>query len=50
MDAADVIRKYRPLIRHVHFKDMDAGSIAWSAMGEGDIDHPGILKELRETG
>ena len=48
MDAVEVFRTYRPLIRHVHFKDIDAGG-QWTAMGKGVIDFPSIVTFLHET-
>lgn len=49
MDAVGVFETYRPLIRHVHFKDLSADS-RWKAMGEGIIDHPAIVRMLKDTG
>lgn len=49
MEVLDIFRTYRSLIRHVHFKDRDAVTGAWSAMGQGRIDHEGIVRYLRET-
>jgi inosose dehydratase len=50
MDPETIIRKYRPLIKHVHFKDIDTSSEEWSALGQGSIDHQGIVRYLKETG
>lgn len=50
MDPERIFRQYRPLIRHVHFKDRDAASGKWSAMGEGSIDHVRLANYLHETG
>jgi len=49
MDAHDIFRTYRSAIRHVHFKDRNAAG-QWTAMGEGCIDHPRIVRELRDFG
>ncbi|MCD9023709.1 sugar phosphate isomerase/epimerase family protein [Cohnella silvisoli] len=49
MDVLNIIRTYRPMIRHVHFKDMNASG-QWTALGEGDIDHPQVVRYLQETG
>ena len=48
MDVETVLKKYRSLIRHVHFKDIDAGG-EWTAMGSGVIDHEAIVAMLRDT-
>ncbi|MBB6670692.1 sugar phosphate isomerase/epimerase family protein [Cohnella nanjingensis] len=49
MDAGAIFRDYRSLIRHVHFKDRDAATGRWTALGEGSIDHAAIVRYLRET-
>jgi inosose dehydratase len=49
MDVMYIFRKSRPMIQHVHFKDISADR-RWRTMGEGVIDHPGIVKHLRDTG
>jgi len=49
MDVLGMIREFRPLVRHVHFKDYGADG-EWKAMGRGGIDFPGIVSFLRETG
>ncbi|MFC5650600.1 sugar phosphate isomerase/epimerase family protein [Paenibacillus solisilvae] len=49
MDVESVFRAYRPLIRHVHFKDMEQLSGHWSALGKGSINHKGIVQYLKET-
>lgn len=50
MDVEAIFRTYRSLIKHVHFKDMNTASGAWSALGQGSIDHQGIMRYLNETG
>ncbi len=49
MDPLAIIRQYRPLVNHVHFKDF-SGPNEWAAMGEGVIDFPGIVTFLHPTG
>jgi inosose dehydratase len=49
MDPLATIKKYRDRVNHVHFKDMDPTG-AWAAMGEGAIDHIGVVTYLRDTG
>jgi inosose dehydratase len=49
MDAPEIFRRYRSAIRHVHFKDMAADG-KWAEMGEGIIDFPAILADLRAGG
>jgi|GEM_PF-3460196 len=48
IDPLDIIRIYRPLIRHVHFKyRLISGVLA--EMGAGDIDFVSIASELDQT-
>lgn len=49
MDALEVLKMARGKIRHVHFKDRKADG-SWAVMGEGEIDYPGIVRYLEETG
>lgn len=49
MDPVEVFRTYRPLIRHVHFKDLDRQG-TWTAMGAGIIDFPALVRGLRDSG
>jgi inosose dehydratase len=49
MEPLTVFADRLPLIRHVHFKDISAGK-QWKPMGEGVIDHPGLLRLLRDSG
>ncbi|MCC6443497.1 MAG: sugar phosphate isomerase/epimerase [Armatimonadetes bacterium] len=49
MDPVKIFGEYRPLIRHVHFKDMDSSG-GWAEMGQGMIDFPAIVASLHETG
>ena len=49
IDVAALFETYRPLIRHVHFKDITAAG-DWAAMGAGVIDFPHIVTRLRDTG
>lgn len=49
MDPLAIIKRYRELVCHVHFKDMTAGG-AWAAMGAGVIDFPSITRYLAESG
>ena len=46
MDAPEIFRRYRSAIRHVHFKDMAADG-KWVEMGQGTIDFPAIMADLR---
>jgi inosose dehydratase len=48
MNVAEIFETYRPLIKHVHFKDASADNV-WEAMGEGVIDFPRIVRHLRKT-
>ena len=49
MDVVKILKTYRPLIKHVHFKDITASG-GWTAMGAGIIDFPAIVTMLRDTG
>ncbi len=49
MDVVKILKTYRPLIKHVHFKDITTSG-GWTAMGAGIIDFPGIVTMLRDTG
>lgn len=49
MDVLDIFNSYRPLNKHVHFKDITASG-EWTAMGAGVIDFPRIVTMLRDTG
>lgn len=49
MDPVKTIEGAIELVRHVHFKDMDASG-AWVEMGRGVIDFPGIAKALKGAG
>lgn len=48
LDPLDWIRRHRPLVRHLHYKDMDADG-NWREMGDGCIDFHGITSYLVET-
>lgn len=49
MDPLAVMTAFRPLIAHVHYKDMTAAG-EWARMGEGIIDFEGITTFLCDTG
>ena len=49
MNPLEIIRQYRSMVNHVHYKDMDASGL-WSAMGDGIIDFVGITTYLRDSG
>ena len=49
MDVLELFETYRPLIQHVHFKDMTAAG-EWTAMGAGVIDFPRLVARLRDSG
>ena len=48
MDPLDVMKTFRPLIGHVHYKDMTSDG-AWAMMGKGVIDFEAITAFLRDT-
>jgi inosose dehydratase len=49
MDPLEIINQYRPMVNHVHYKDMLADG-EWAAMGDGVIDFVGITTYLRDSG
>jgi inosose dehydratase len=49
MDVVHILKTYRTLIKHIHFKDITASG-SWTAMGAGIIDFRTIVKMLRDTG
>lgn len=49
MEVVKIFKTYRPLIKHIHFKDITASG-GWTAMGAGIIDFPWIVAMLRDTG
>lgn len=49
MDPLALIGQHRGLVRHIHYKDMDAGR-DWAEMGHGVIDYVAITRLLVETG
>jgi inosose dehydratase len=49
MDPIVKMKDYRPLITHVHYKDMTQNG-TWAQMGEGIIDFRKITSFLRDTG
>lgn len=49
IDVIEIFETYRPLINHIHFKDITALG-EWTAMGAGIIDFPRIVAILRDTG
>jgi len=48
MDPVKLIREYRSLVNHFHFKDMDDQG-EWAQMGEGVIDFETLVKDLVDT-
>lgn len=49
IDPLALMREYRPLINHIHYKDMAADG-AWVEMGHGTIDFRAITGFLFDTG
>jgi len=49
MDPLDMIKTYRPLVRHLHFKDISQDK-DWIEMGRGVTDFPAIVSYLTSTG
>lgn len=49
MDPVEVMTRYRPLINHVHFSDLD-DSLTPKAMGEGNMDFDAATRYLAGSG
>jgi inosose dehydratase len=49
MDPLEIIKQYRSMVNHVHYKDMLADG-EWAAMGDGVIDFVGITRYLQDSG
>ena len=49
MDPVQMMRDYRSLINHVHYKDMHADH-SWALMGEGIVDFKTITEDLVDSG
>jgi inosose dehydratase len=49
MDVVEIIKSYISIVKHVHFKDITASN-KWTAMGNGIIDFPQIVKILKDFG
>lgn len=49
MNAVDIIHRYLPIIKHVHFKDC-SNQPEWKTMGQGEIDFPKIVSDLTSYG
>lgn len=49
MEAANIIEKALPLVKHVHYKDATKNN-EWMKMGEGDIDFRKCTRVLKEGG
>ena len=49
-DAPQAVRQLGRLIRHVHVKDVRAGSHETVALGKGGCDIPGVIRELKAIG
>lgn len=48
MDPVRLIREYRGLVNHIHFKDMFPSG-EWAQTGEGDIDFKTVIDDLVKT-
>jgi inosose dehydratase len=48
MDPVGLIREYRQLVNHIHFKDMFADG-TWAQTGEGNIDFKTVIEDLVKT-
>ena len=49
MDPLALITEHRPLVRHIHYKDMEQDG-TWAEMGHGKIDYLAITQFLVDTG
>jgi inosose dehydratase len=48
MDPVALIREYRPLVNHIHFKDMFEDG-TWAQTGQGNIDFKTVIQDLVKT-
>lgn len=48
MDPVAIIREYRELVNHIHFKDMHPDG-SWAQTGEGSLDFRTIIEDLVKT-
>ena len=48
MDPVQLIRQYRDLVNHIHFKDMYKDG-TWALTGKGDIDFKTVIQDLVKT-
>ncbi len=48
MDPVALVREYRDLVNHFHFKDMDDKG-EWAQMGEGIIDFETLIRDMVDT-
>ncbi|MCM3763864.1 sugar phosphate isomerase/epimerase [Neobacillus niacini] len=49
MDPVEIVKRYLPIIKHVHFKDASFKP-EWKTMGQGEIDFPAIVASLTDYG
>jgi inosose dehydratase len=49
VDVMGLLQRYRPLIAHVHFKDMSPDG-RWRSMGEGNLDFAAVTSYLATSG
>lgn len=49
-DPAELIRRYGDRVHHVHLKDAVLSPLAFTPLGEGDLDFEGILSAVHEVG
>jgi inosose dehydratase len=49
-DPADVIRRYADRLAYVHLKDVDAVTGGFVPLGEGEVDLPAVIAEIRAAG
>lgn len=48
-DPAELIRKYRDRVHHVHLKDLDTASSTFLPLGQGDVDFHGVIGALADV-
>lgn len=49
MNPVEIVRDNLSIIKHVHFKDCSK-YFEWKSMGNGDIDFPTIVQDLKDYG
>ena len=49
-DPAEMVRRYRDRLAHVHLKDIELATTTFVPLGQGDLDFDDIVRAVRESG